>query len=480
MTPELTLCPSRLFPADPAAREICGALYERVRGLPIVSPHGHTDPAWFAGNTSFSDALSLLVTPDHYLLRMLYSRGVPLEQLGVPTRSGEVLVSPREGWRTFAQHYYLFVGTPSRLWLDATFSGVFGLEVQLNEQTADFYFDHINDCLARPEFRARDLLDRFNVAFIATTEHALDDLPHHQALAAQGLSERITTTFRPDDVLDPDFPRFVDNLERLAQVSGESTDSFKGYLTALRSRRAYFRSLGATATDHGPVTPFTANLAPSEAEKLYQRLRSGVADADQRALFRGHMLTEMARMSIDDGMVMQLHPGAWRNHNDQLYARFGPDKGADIPQRVDYCSALQPLLDAVGNDPALELIVFTLDESNYARELAPLAGHYPALRLGPSWWFHDSPEGMLRYRHGVTETAGFYNTAGFNDDTRALMSIPARHDMARRIDSRFLAQLVVEGRISEADAHHLITVLTQDLVVEAYRLGDRVTRFASA
>ncbi len=477
ISPELRINPERLFPVDPATRSVCAALYEQVRSAPIISPHGHTDPSWFANNTPFDNALSLLVTPDHYVLRMLYSRGVSLQSLGVPDRQGNVHVSPREGWRNFAKHYFLFAGTPSRLWLDTTFHEVFGITVQLDEHSADYYFDHINECLAQDAFRPRELLDRFNVGFIATTEHALDLLTHHQSLVQQGLSERVTTTFRPDDVLDPDFVGFAENLERLGDITGESVGTFAGYLNALRSRRAYFRSVGATATDHGPATPFTADLDSAAVERLFDRCRTGAASADERVLFRGHMLTEMARMSLDDGMVMQLHPGSWRNHNRALFEQFGPDKGADIPRRVDYCEALLPLLNAVGNDPKLELIVFTLDESNYSRELAPLAGHYPALRLGPPWWFHDSPEGMLRYRHSVTETAGFYNTAGFNDDTRALLSIPARHDMARRMDARFLAQLVVEGRLSESDAHTLVTTLTTDLVVEAYGLGDRIKRF---
>jgi glucuronate isomerase len=469
----LQVSPDRLFPADPSLRRLCNQLYAEVKSAPIISPHGHTDPAWFADDMAFDNALSLLVVPDHYVLRMLYSRGVAFEDLGVPDREGGVRVTPREGWRRFAENYYLFAGTPSRLWLDTTFQTVFGLDIQLNADSADHYFDHINECLQQPEFRPRALLDRFNVAYIATTEHALDPLTHHKKLVADGMSSRVTTTFRPDDVLDPDFHNFGANIERLGELTGEDVASFSGYLAALRARRAFFRSVGATATDHGPATPFTADLDVHDAARLYQRCCAGTASADERTLFRGHMLTEMARMSIEDGMVMQLHPGSCRNHNRPLFTLFGSDKGADIPQRVDYCEALRPLLNAVGNDPRLELIVFTLDESNYARELAPLAGHYPALRLGPPWWFHDSPEGILRFRHAVTETAGFYNTAGFNDDTRALLSIPARHDMARRMDCRFLAEWVLDGRLSESEAMHLIGVLTTDLVTEAYRLGDR-------
>ena len=469
-SPSLQLSRERLFPTEPVARDLCATLYERAKDFPIISPHGHTDPRWFAEDSAFANALDLLVVPDHYVLRMLYSQGVPLAALGVPDREGRVTTTPREGWRVFAKHYYLFAGTPSRMWLDSTFRDVFGLEVRLDEQSADHYFDHINNCLAQPAFRPRALLDRFNVAFIATTEHALDDLRYHQALTQEGLSKRITTTFRPDDVIDPDAENFAVNIERLGELTGSAITTFSGYLNALRDRRAFFRSVGATATDHGPATPLTADLDAGESARLFDKCLRSEADDQQRALFRGHMLTEMARMSLEDGMTMQIHPGSHRNHNAQLLAAYGRDKGADIPTRVSYTEALQPLLNAVGNEHRLELIVFTLDESNYARELAPLAGHYPALRLGPPWWFHDSPEGMLRFRRSVTETAGFYNTAGFNDDTRALLSIPARHDMARRVDCRFLAESVVEGRLSEHDAMELVEVLTSSLVKTAYQL----------
>lgn len=462
--------PDRLFPVDAKTRDLCRALYEEVKLAPIISPHGHTDPAWFANNERFDDALSMLVTPDHYVLRMLYSRGVSLQQLGVPDRDGKVHVDARTAWRCFAEHYYLFAGTPSQMWLDTTFNQVFDLDCRLDANSADYYYDHITQSLGKPEFLPRSILDRFNVAFIATTEHALNGLEHHQKLHQEGLSGRITTTFRPDDVLDPDYPGFVENVARLGEITGERTDTFQGYLSALFARRQFFKSLGATATDHGPSSPYTADLPIDEVVKLFERCLNSEATPAERVLFRGQMLTEMARMSLDDGLVMQLHPGSSRNHNRAIFEAFGPDKGADIPKRVDYCDALMPLLNAVGNDPRLELIVFTLDESNYARELAPLAGHYPALRLGPPWWFHDSPEGMMRYRRSVTETAGFYNTAGFNDDTRALLSIPARHDMARRMDCRFLAEMVGEGRLTETEAFELVDVLTTQLVKEAYRL----------
>ena len=468
---KLELSEERLFVSTQPERAIAGRLYNHIRDLPIISPHGHTDPAWFALNQPFADAASLLVTPDHYILRMLYSQGVALEDLGVS--GGEPNADEaRAIWRRFADHYYLFRGTPSRIWLDHVFYTVFRLRERLSAATADDYFDQIGEQLATDAFRPRALMDRFNIELIATTEGALDPLTHHKSLDADW-SRRVITTFRPDDVTDALRTDFADNVKSLGEMTGEDTGGWNGYLQALRQRRSDFAAQGATATDHGPAIAQTANLAVAECEALFEKCIGGKATNDERALFGAQMLTEMARMSCDDGLVMQLHAGSHRNHNAALYASFGADRGADIPMRTDYVSALKPLLDKYGNDPRLTLILFTLDETCYARELAPLAGHYPCLKLGPAWWFHDSPEGMLRYRRQTTETAGFYNTAGFNDDTRAFMSIPARHDVARRMDCRFLAELVAQHRIEEDEAHELAADLAYNLCKQAYRLDGR-------
>ena len=466
-----TLSNDRLFVSTQPERDLARELYAGVRDLPIVSPHGHTDPSWFSQNNCFSDAASLLVTPDHYVLRMLYSQGIDLEALGVSPKGASSTVDPREAWRLFAQHYDLFRGTPSRMWLDHVFYEVFGLRQSLSASSADLYFDQIGEQLATDEFRPRALMDRFNIELIATTEGALDPLTHHKALD-QKWSRRVVTTFRPDDVTDASRPDFSDNIAALGAMTGEDVGHWPGYLQALRQRRGDFAEQGATATDHGPATAQTANLSPAECETLYAKCVSGKASREEGTLFGAQMLTEMAGMSVEDGLVMQIHPGSFRNHNTQLFAEFGPDKGADIPTGTDYVQALKPLLDRYGNNKDLTLILFTLDETSYTRELAPLAGHYPCLKLGPAWWFHDSPEGMLRYRRQVTETAGFYNTAGFNDDTRAFLSIPARHDVARRIDCRFLAELVAQHRLREDEAHELAQDLTYNLAKKAYRIGE--------
>ncbi len=471
MPQTLSLHPDRLFPADPDTRAVARRLYAEIKDLPIVSPHGHTDPSWFAQNEPWKNPAQLLITPDHYVFRMLYSQGVALEDLGVPRADGgPVETDPRTIWRRFAERYHLFRGTPSRIWHDWVYAEVFGLDVRLSAETADHYYDVIDGALKTDAFRPRALFERYNIEVIATTESPLDDLRDHRTIRDSGWSGKVITAYRPDPVMDPDFEGFHANLARFGELTGEDVSTWTGYLAAHRKRRAFFAEHGATSTDHGHPTAFTADLSQAEAAALYQRVAAGTVSPADAELFRGQMLTEMARMSLDDGLVMQIHPGSFRNHNGTVFARFGRDKGADIPRRTEYVSALKPLLDAVGSEPGLTIILFTLDETAYSRELAPLAGHYPALRLGPPWWFHDSPEGMRRFREQITETAGFYNTVGFNDDTRAFLSIPARHDVARRIDTGFLARLVVEHRIEEDEAHQLSRALTYDLVKAAYRL----------
>jgi len=472
MTADLTLHPDRLLPAEPKQRAVARALYDEVAKLPILSPHGHTDPGWFARNVAFENATELLLKPDHYVLRMLYSQGIQLEELGINPVDGSPVpdIDPRNAWRIFASNYHLFRGTPSRIWLDWVFAEAFGLQVRLSAGTADLYYERITEKLATDNFRPRALFERYNIEVLATTESPLDSLEHHRMIRESGWSGRIITTYRPDPVVDPEFEGFHANLRRLSELSGEDCYSWSGYLAAHRLRRAYFKEMGATSTDHGHPTAATADLSPAEAETLFQRVVTGRGDADDAELFRAQMLTEMAGMSMEDGLVMQIHPGSFRNHNPSLFNRFGRDKGSDIPMRTDYVTALRPLLARYGNEAAFTLIVFTLDETTYSRELAPLAGHYPALKLGPAWWFHDSPEGMRRFRRQVTETAGFYNTVGFSDDTRAFLSIPARHDLSRRIDCGFLASLVAEHQITDDEAAELAAELAYGLAKKAYRL----------
>ncbi|WP_158792606.1 glucuronate isomerase [Granulicella sp. L60] len=461
---------NRLFPADPEARSVAAKLYEAVRNLPIISPHGHTDPRWFAQNQPFPNPSALFIQPDHYIFRMLYSQGVPLESLGIAPLGGTSNADPREIWRIFAKHYFLFRGTPTRLWFDYALQNQFGLKQRLTPDNADEYYDLIDKKLQTPEFLPRTLFEAFHIEVLATTDSPLDTLEHHKAIRESGWKGRVIPTFRPDAVIDADHTGFLANIEKLGHITGEDISTWPGYLNALRSRRAFFKSMGATATDHGHLTAATADLDPSTAASLYARILSGRSVPEEQEIFRAQMLTEMAGMSVEDGLIMQLHPGSIRNHNTQLYQRFGRDMGADIPSPTEYVRALRPLLNRFGNDPRLTFILFTLDETSYSRELAPLAGHYPALKLGPPWWFQDSPEGMMRFREQATETAGFYNTAGFNDDTRAFLSIPARHDVARRIDCAFLGRLVAQHRLDEDEAFQVAEDLTVNLVRKAYKL----------
>jgi len=459
----------RLLPIEPEARAIARRLYASVATLPILSPHGHTDPAWYALNEPFPDPASLFVKPDHYVTRMLYAQGVPLEALGVPRRDGGVTeANSRKIWALFAQHFQLFRGTPTRLWFEHALEAVFGIEERLTPANATRLYDTISDALPQPAYQPRALYDRFNIEAIATTDAAHLPLTHHETLRQSGWQGRVLPTYRPDAVVDPEREGFNANVDALLAMTGQAT-TYAGYLAAHRMRRAAFLALGSTATDHGHPTARTADLPPAAAAALFDRVRAGSTPADAE-LFRAQMLTEMAQMSTEDGLVMQLHPGSVRNHNPLVFAQFGPDTGADIPSPTGYVHALKPLLDRFGNDRRLTLVLFTLDEAQYARELAPLAGHYPALRLGPPWWFFDSVEGMTRYRTAVTETAGYANTVGFNDDTRAYLSIPARHDMSRRVECACLARQVADHRLDEDEAHEIAHDLAYRLAKAAYKL----------
>lgn len=467
----LALHPDRFFDPDPRLRNIAHALHEETSQLPLVCPHGHVDVGLLARNEPFPEPTALLITPDHYILRMLHSQGVPLERLGVRARDGTVQEGdPRAVWRLFAAHYHLFRGTPSAAWLDYELHELFGVRKRLDAGTAETVYDAVAERLASPEYRPRALFERFRIEALATTDAATDTLEDHAALKESGWKGRVIPTFRPDALFRISSTGWRSELAKLTGAHGPAVVDFQGLLNALAERRAFFRSLGATATDHGVTQPFTEHLPADQAERLFQVARDGVATMEDERRFGAHMLMEMARMSVDDGMVMQLHAGVWRDHNLGLHERFGPNVGGDIPIACDYTTGLHALLNAYGDDPRFRLIVFTLDESTYARELAPLAGHYPAMRLGAPWWFHDSIEGMKRFRERTSETAGICNTAGFNDDTRAFCSIPARHDLSRRVDANWLAGLVVRHVISSSDAREMARALAYDLARDAYRL----------
>jgi glucuronate isomerase len=460
----------RLFPSEPRARQIARSLYEHTRVLPILSPHGHCNPEVLAENSPITDPATELITTDHYLLRLLYSQGSTLESLGVrPLDGSPAEQDDRRVWRSLADGYHHFRGTPSKLWLDYTLEEVFGVTEPLRPETSDEIYDEVVARLGGDDFRPRSLFERFGIEFLATTEGALDELDAHTRLRRSGWDGHVVPTFRPDDVVDPDRPDFRNNLDALATLTGRDATTWGGYLDALRSRRASFIEAGATASDHGHPSAFTADLSTRDAEALFQRVAHGDLCPGDAETFRGQMLLEMAAMSVEDGLVLQLHTGSWRNHNAALAAVFGPDIGGDIPRSSDYVGSLKPLLDRFGNDRRLAVVIYTLDETTYSRELAPLAGHYPALRLGPPWWFYDSPEGIRRFYRSVIGTAGFSNLVGFNDDARSLLTIPARHDMSRRLNAGFLAGLVAEHRLDEEDAVDLAEDLAYNLARRTFQ-----------
>ncbi|MCB9134410.1 MAG: glucuronate isomerase [Anaerolineales bacterium] len=467
--PDRYFTPSRLT----ATRE----LYATIQDLPLICPHGHVDPRLFADpNYQFSNPTELLLIPDHYILRMLYSQGITLENLGLVPRGqapylGEVRETHlRAAWQIFADHFYLFRGTPTGLWLTDEFENVFGVTEKLNSANAQAIYDQIAAKLCTPDFQPRYLFKQFNIEVLCTTDAATSKLAYHQQIHESGWKGQIRPTFRPDTVIHLTAPGWRENIHMLEQVTNSQITSYPAFLAALENRRAFFKSQGATATDLATQTALTLELTPREAETIFQHALRGQATPEETDRFTAHLVIEMARMSAEDGLVMQLHIGSYRNHNSTLFQTFGPDIGADIPITSEFTRNLKPLLDRFGAAPRLTLILFTLDETNYARELAPLAGHYPALKLGPPWWFHDSLNGMRRYFEQIMETTGLYNTVGFNDDTRAFPSIPARHDLWRRIACDWVAGLMVRHIIDENDAHEMVRALAYDLAKVAYKL----------
>lgn len=461
----------RLLPQTEVTLSLAREFYQNIAKLPIISPHGHCDPTWFSENKRFPDPAQLFVIPDHYVLRMLVSQGLTLNELGVQTLDGSFFENdPQKIWKKFSENYYLFRGTPTAMWLDYSFEKVFGVTEPLSSANSEFYYNHIEEKLSQPEYLPQALFDKFNIEVLSTTDSALSELNHHSDFNKRSWGGRVIPTYRPDSIIDPELSGFENNIAKLAELTEQDTSSWNGYLNAHRSRRLFFKEMGATATDHGHPSARTENLSHSDAEQLFDRILTAEFNSEDADRFRGQMLTEMAKMSCEDGLVMQIHPGSRRNHSNKIFNQFGLDKGFDIPGRTDYVSALKPLLDEVGLRTDLTVILFTLDETSYSRELAPLAGVYPALKLGPPWWFFDSYEGMKRFRESSTETCGFYNTVGFNDDTRAFCSIPARHDVARRVDCAYLAELVTSGRLRENEAQEVAYDLAYGLAKSAYKL----------
>ena len=463
---------NRYFSPDPAQQRIASTLYAAVKDLPLICPHGHVDPRLFSdADYQFGSPVELLIIPDHYIFRMMYSQGISLPSLGVPRKDGgAVETDHRKIWQTICDNWYLMRGTPSYIWLRDELSEVFGIDAKMNSANAQDIYTAIEKKLSQPDFNPRRMFERFNIEVLATTDAATDTLDHHKAIRESGWAGRIVPTFRPDAVVNIDTLNWGDNIASLSEVSGVDVSDYPSFIQALEQRRAFFKEMGATATDHAAFTAYTTELDPSEADAIFQRALAGKASAEDAQRFTGHMLIEMAHMSSEDGLVMQLHVGAYRDHNPSIFAAHGKDMGADIPMQAEFTRNLRPLLARYGNHPDVTLVLFNLDETTYSRELAPLAGHYPILRLGPPWWFFDSLRGMRTFFDDVMETAGIYNTAGFNDDTRAYPSIPARHDVWRRAAADWLADMVIRQIIDEEDAQEMVADLSYHLAKKVYRL----------
>lgn len=463
---------NRYFSSESAQNKIAAELYETVKDLPLICPHGHVDPRLFSDpDYQFGSPVDLLIIPDHYVFRMLYSQGISLESIGIPPQHGAAPASDhRLIWQTVCDHWHLFWATPTGIWMRDELLDVFGIDQKLNSANAQAIYDAIEACLQSEDFRPRQMFDRFRIEVLATTDAATDALNHHQAILDSDWHGRVIPTFRPDAVVNLDTAGWRDHIDSLGAAAGVTIKNYASYIQALENRRGFFKSMGATATDHAALTAYTEVMDAADADAIFQRALKGKSTAKDVARFSGHMLTEMARMSSEDGLVMQLHVGSYRNHNPQIHARYGRDKGADIPVHSEFTRNLKPLLDRYGNQSELTLILFNLDETSYSRELAPLAGHYPILRLGPPWWFFDSWLGIQRFLDAVVETAGIYNTVGFNDDTRAYPSIPARHDVWRRACADWLAGQVLRGFIDDEDARQMIRALAYDLAKQTYKL----------
>lgn len=467
MAPKLTLHPDRLFPSDPAILPVARRLFAEVDGTPIVSPHGHVDAGVIADDTPFPDPATLFVVPDHYITRLLHAQGIPMEDLGVAGSPAD----PREIWRTFCSRWKYFRATPSRYWLEGELVDVFGVDTVPSAESADALFDELDAKLRTADFRPRALFERFKLAALATTDDPASPLAAHQKLIDDpSWSGRVVPTFRPDAYLDPAKPGWAGKVADLGAAAGVETGSYDGYIEALQNRRLYFREHGATASDHGHLDAGTEPLELPEARRIFTAALGGTATPDEATAFRRHMLCEMARMACDDGLVMQLHPCVLRDHHTATFEKLGPDTGHDIPLAAEFTRSLRPMLQRYGTHPNFRIVLFTTDEDVWAREIAPLAGFYPSVYVGAPWWYTDTPDAMLRFREGVTDTVGFYRTSGFIDDTRAFCSIPVRHDTARRVDAGHLARLVVEHRMTEDDAADTIRDLAYAVPHEVFRL----------
>lgn len=457
---------ARLLPVEPATRAIAERLYDLVAKLPIISPHGHVDAAMLVKNEPFSNPAELFIYFDHYVTRVLHSAGFDLGELGKSKNA-----DPRKAWNIFCSNWHLFAGTSSGYWLAHEFATLFGISEEPNAENAEKLYDIIATELLEAHMLPRALFDKFKIEFLATTDDPCDDLSAHAALARdKSFKGKIVPTFRPDLYLDPRHPKFVESVQKLLNLTQKTSATYANYISALKQRRAYFIEHGAVSSDHGVYEPYTTILSEAKASQYFDlAIKQQLGDAEARD-FAGHMLSQMAAMSCEDSLVLTIHAGVYRNHSSETFKKFGPDSGHDIPVQAEFVNNLRPLLEEYGMHPNLKVILFSLDETTWGREVAPLAGFYPSVYIGAPWWFLDAPDSATRFREATTEIAGFYKGSGFIDDTRAFLSIPARHDMARRVDCAYLARLVAEGRLTMQLAEKIAIDLVTAIPKKAFNL----------
>lgn len=459
------LHPYRLLGTHPEQTKLAYEHLKEAASYPLICPHSHVNPALFSDSQgSFPNPVEMFVRRDVRVLSQLHSQGVRLEPFLDPNRD------PEEVWRMFARHYRLFWGTSTALWLEQQLETVFAISEALDESSADHIYQTLVARIAQPEYRPRAVLERLKIEILCTTASATDPLLHYRTLSQGAWAGRVLPVFRPDKLLWTAHPDWLPELHKLAaQTSGPIT-RMRAFLDALRQRRHEFKRLGCVATDHGCERPYTERLSSKAADDLFSLALKGKITIAESIRLQGHLLIEMAKMSLEDGLVMQIHTGSYQDHNGELLVRFGPNKGADLPLATEFTSNLKPLLGVVGNEPAMKLVLFSLDETAYGRDLGPLAGHYPAVFVGAPWSFHNGPKGLMRYFDQVVETAGLCNTAGFQDHARSVGTLAARHDLWRRIACRWLANLELEGRLSHAQARSMLGDLANGRARKVYGL----------
>ncbi len=454
-----TICHAdRLFPADLSTRMLARRLYESVRGLPLVCSGVVADPSWFAENPALPDPAQVFVQSDRQVWAILRGHGVAPGQLGVADDGASIAGDPASVWKVFAANYHAFRGTPTRLWHDHAFSTLFGLNERLSADNSDRFYTRVAECLAKPEFRPRALFQRFNIELLSALATPFDSLDPY--LAARGsLKGRLVPTYCPDRLVDANNPGFITALDRFAELTSTDAWTWKGYLDAHRQRRAQFKSAGALAISQFALAARTADLPAEDAEKLFAKIVSRDFSPAEGDLFRAQMATEMARMSLDDGLVLQLHLDTPPVH----------DPEQKVPPPMPSVDGLLPLLQRFRGEPGLRVVACQDGLSAQADELARLASEYACLFVSAGGSGGSEP--MRRFRAMSFQNAAFYKTLNALQGQR-FIALAALTDAIRRLDCAFLAEFVVAHRLDEDEAHAMAKDVAYGISKKVYHLSD--------